>query len=81
MNPIPAAFALDDETINPAIEAAERDAARHGIHGRERTPYILARVAERTEGRSLDANIALLLNNARLAAEIATAMVGEIASR
>ena len=42
-----------------------------GITGKETTPFLLARIAERTEGRSLDTNIELVLNNARVAAEIA----------
>jgi pseudouridine-5'-phosphate glycosidase len=56
----------------PAIEAALADAAREGIAAKAVTPFLLARLFESTQGRSLAANIALVLANARLAAEIAT---------
>jgi pseudouridine-5'-phosphate glycosidase len=47
---------------------------RLGITGKDTTPFLLARIAERTDGRSLAANIELVANNAKLAAEIATAL-------
>jgi len=47
---------------------------RQGITGKDTTPFLLARIAERTGGRSLEANIQLVLNNARVAAEIAVEM-------
>ena len=50
-----------------------------GITGKDTTPYLLAQIAERTEGRSLDANIQLVLNNARVAADIAAALALRVA--
>ena len=70
-NPIPEAFALPAATIDQAIEQALRDAAARGIGGKALTPYLLERVNALTGGESLTANIELVLNNARLAAEIA----------
>ena len=57
--------------IDAAIEAALVDAAVQGITGKAVTPFLLARVNELTGGNSLAANIALILNNARLAAAVA----------
>ncbi len=73
-NPIPAEAEIPRGTLAPLIEAANRDAERHGITGKAVTPYLLQRLFELTEGRSLEANIALVLNNARLAALIAREM-------
>ena len=73
-NPIPAAHALDDHEIDGVIEEAIADMGRRGITGKDTTPFLLAKIAERTGGRSLQANIELVVNNARLAAEIATAL-------
>jgi len=70
-NPVPEAHALPHEVIDTAIEAALRDAAAQGVTGKAVTPFLLARVNELTGGNSLAANIALILNNARLAAAIA----------
>ena len=72
-NPIPEAFAMDPDIINPAIEKAVADAARQGIGGKRLTPYLLARIVEITGGDSLESNIALVMHNARLAAAIAAA--------
>lgn len=72
-NPIPEAFAMDPDIINPAIEKAVADAARQGIGGKRLTPYLLARIVELTGGDSLESNIALVMHNARLAAAIAAA--------
>ncbi|MHC0052885.1 pseudouridine-5'-phosphate glycosidase [Actibacterium sp. D379-3] len=68
-NPIPASAEIPAAEIGPIIEAALRDA--DGIAAKEVTPFLLSRIYELTEGRSLTANIALVLNNARLAAAIA----------
>ncbi len=73
-NPIPPADEIPRERIVPAIEAALVEAASKGIAAKEVTPFLLARIFELTEGRSLDANVALVLNNARLAAAIAIAI-------
>jgi pseudouridine-5'-phosphate glycosidase len=73
-NPIPAAHALDEREIDAVIEAALADMDDLGITGKDTTPFLLAKIAERTDGRSLRANIELVVNNARLAAEIAKAL-------
>lgn len=70
-NPIPASDEIPAETLRPIIDRAQADADRHGITGKAVTPYLLQRIFELTEGRSLSANIALVRNNARLAARIA----------
>ena len=74
-NPIPEAYSMDPARINAAIDQAVADARRLGIHGKETTPYLLARVKDLTGGDSLSANIQLVLNNARLAAHIAKSLV------
>ena len=74
-NPIPEAYSMDPARINAAIDQAVADARRLGIHGKETTPYLLARVKDLTGGDSLAANIQLVLNNARLAAHIAESLV------
>jgi pseudouridine-5'-phosphate glycosidase len=56
------------------IEKAVQEAKKEGIHGKQVTPFLLQRLSELTAGRSLQANLALLLNNARLAAHIAQAL-------
>ncbi len=73
-NPIPAAHALDDREIDTVIEEALAEMNDAGISGKDTTPFLLAKIAERTDGRSLRANIELVVNNARLAAEIARAL-------
>lgn len=73
-NPIPAAHALDEREIDAVIETALADMDDLGITGKDTTPFLLAKIAERTDGRSLRANIELVVNNARLAAEIAKAL-------
>ena len=70
-NPIPAEAEIDRATLAPVIARATQDAKTHAISGKGVTPYLLQRIFELTEGRSLTANIALVRNNARLAAEIA----------
>lgn len=74
VNPIPAEAEIPREVIVPHIEAALADAARAGIGAKDVTPFLLDRLFTLTEGRSLAANIALVLANARLAAAIATAL-------
>lgn len=73
-NPIPEEWSMDPVRINSAINEAVADARRLGIKGKETTPYLLARVQELTGGDSLEANIKLVLNNARLAALTAKAL-------
>lgn len=73
-NPIPEADAMDPAYIAGVIERALSDASAAGISGKATTPYLLGRIFELTEGKSLVSNIALVKNNARAAAEIAVAL-------
>jgi pseudouridine-5'-phosphate glycosidase len=73
-NPIPREFALDRKTMVQINETAIRDALEQGVAGKALTPFLLARVEELTGGKSLVANRELMLNNARLGAEIAIAL-------
>ena len=70
-NPIPEEYAMDKTIIDAAIEKALSEAKEQGIHGKETTPFLLAKVVELTGGDSLESNIKLVLNNAALAAAIA----------
>ena len=70
-NPIPEAFSMDPEIINKAIDEAIAEAKEQGIHGKETTPFLLAKVKDLTGGDSLDSNIHLVYNNAALAAKTA----------
>jgi pseudouridylate synthase len=72
-NPIPSAEAIPASDMAPLIEAASQDARTKKIHGKELTPFLLQRINELSKGKSMQANLALLLNNARLAAQIAKA--------
>ena len=72
-NPIPEEFSMPADVINQAIDQAIAEANRLGIHGKETTPFLLAKVKDLTGGDSLAANIQLVLNNARLAALTAAA--------
>lgn len=62
---------MDEEKINEAIEKALVEAEEKEIHGKETTPFLLSKVLEVTDGKSLESNIALVKNNARLGAEVA----------
>ncbi len=70
-NPIPKKYSLDSKMINSVIDQAIEDAKVDGIKGKETTPYLLSKVKEITKGDSLDANLELVFNNAKLAAQIA----------
>ena len=70
-NPIPEEYSMDKAVIDAAIEQALKEAEEAGIKGKETTPFLLAKVVELTGGDSLDSNIQLVLNNARLAAKTA----------
>lgn len=70
-NPIPEEFAMPKAVIDAAIEQALAECKAQGVHGKETTPFLLARVVELTGGDSLESNIQLVLNNARLAARTA----------
>ncbi len=73
-NPIPEIFSMNKGTMDRAIEKALEQAADSGIKGKAMTPFLLAAIEKITDGQSLKSNIELVLNNARLAAEIAVAM-------
>jgi pseudouridine-5'-phosphate glycosidase len=67
-NPIAEEYSMDPDVINAAIDEALRDASSLGIHGKETTPFLLAKIKDLTGGESLASNIQLVLGNARLAA-------------
>ena len=70
-NPIPEEYSMDKEVIDKAIAEAVEDAKKDGIHGKATTPYLLAKIKDLTGGDSLDSNIQLVFNNARLGAAAA----------
>lgn len=70
-NPVPEKHALDPEDIEKTIHEALEEMNKRRITGKDTTPFLLARIAEQTVGESLETNIKLVLNNAKLAAEIA----------
>lgn len=72
--PAPANDALPDKTMADAVDQALKDAAEHKIQGQEVTPFLLNRVSELTGKSSMKANLGLLLNNARVAAQVAVAL-------
>ncbi|MFA1643117.1 pseudouridine-5'-phosphate glycosidase [Chryseomicrobium palamuruense] len=72
-NPIPDESSLDEKEITAIIEDALQQAEAQGVKGKDVTPFLLGKVKELTEGKSLEANIALVMNNARVGAEIAKA--------
>ena len=71
-NPIPEEYSMDPDRINAAIDQAIAECNGKGIKGKDTTPFLLARIKDITGGDSLDSNIQLVLNNARLAARTAT---------
>jgi pseudouridine-5'-phosphate glycosidase len=73
-NPIPEAFSMDHHVIDQAIEKALFEADEQGIKGQHVTPFLLSKIKEITGGESLESNIELVYNNARLAAKIAIAL-------
>jgi pseudouridine-5'-phosphate glycosidase len=73
-NPIPDEYAMPADVINKAIDEAIAESVKLGIHGKEATPFLLAKVKDLTGGDSLASNIQLVLNNARLAAKTAAAL-------
>lgn len=70
-NPIPAEHSMDADFINNAIQDALKEAEAEGIHGKETTPFLLSKIKDITEGKSLESNIELVYNNARVASDIA----------
>ena len=78
-NPVPESFALPRERADDAIEQALREASARGVTGKALTPFLLSRVNTLTDGDSLASNRELVLNNARLAAEVAVAYAARAA--
>jgi pseudouridine-5'-phosphate glycosidase len=72
-NPVPAMDAIPSSEMNPIIEAASKEAQQKKIHGKKLTPFLLDKISTLTKERSMRSNLSLLLNNARLAAQIAHA--------
>jgi pseudouridine-5'-phosphate glycosidase len=70
-NPPPADLAFSQDELAALVRDATASARREGIEGKRLTPYLLAQIAERTGGRSVELNVALLVSNATVAAEIA----------
>lgn len=76
--PTPEAHAYDKAEIDAVILEALKEMQQQGITGKNTTPFLLARIADQTGGRSLEANIQLVLNNARIAAEIADELAKQV---
>ncbi|XP_048871132.1 uncharacterized protein zgc:136858 isoform X2 [Brienomyrus brachyistius] len=72
--PIPEEHAAQGQEIEDAVQVAMKEASMKGIRGKDVTPFILQRVSELTQGRSLQANMALILNNAKVGSQIACAL-------
>jgi pseudouridine-5'-phosphate glycosidase len=72
-NPVPATYAMDPDEVTSAVARAEERAVHAGVRGRARTPFLLDALADITGGRSLEANLALLVSNAALAGDVASA--------
>ena len=72
--PVPIGDEVPRERIEPVIERASAEAAAAGVRGAELTPWLLARIADLTDGASVRANLALIRNNARTAARLAVAL-------
>lgn len=70
-NPIPKEDELDKDYIDGIVAAAVKEAEENGIGGKDSTPFLLGKIVEKTEGKSLDANIKLVYNNAKVGAQIA----------
>ena len=73
-NPIPEKYSMDPAVINKAIDEAVAECKAKGVHGKETTPFLLAKVKDLTGGDSLDSNIQLVYNNARVASAIACSL-------
>ena len=73
-NPVPASFAMPKDEIDRITEQALLEAHNGGVAGKKVTPFLLSRIKELTEGRSLMTNIALVKHNAQVGAELAVAM-------
>ena len=75
--PPPAKNALPQDEVERFVEAALEEAAKQKISGKAVTPFLLKELSARTSGRSLNANLDLLVNNARFAGEVAVALADE----
>lgn len=73
--PIPVEAGMEPQVVEKAVEVALRTAKERGVRGKALTPFILRQISQLTEGRSLEANVALLRNNAAVAAQIASALL------
>ena len=80
-NPVPETHALDRALMDGVIRDAVAEAQDRGIRGKAVTPFLLARIVEATGGRSLETNVALVLNNGRLAARLAAALAARRTDR
>lgn len=74
-NPCPEEYSLPTSFIEPVIEEALKDCEKQGIKGKDITPYLLKEIVEKTGGKSLETNIALILNNARMGSKISCSLV------
>jgi pseudouridine-5'-phosphate glycosidase len=72
--PVPDGFEVDEAVMEESLSEALTVAASRGVTGRELTPFLLAHMSWRSGGATLSANLALLENNARVAADIAVAL-------
>ena len=77
--PVPQEHAMEPTEIDNLIDTALQDADKANLRGKDITPFLLSKLVERTEGRSLETNVALVLNNAKVGAEIAVAYARETA--
>ena len=77
VNPIPEEYSYPSEEINAVIDEALKEMDEKGIKGKECTPFLLAKVAEKTSGKSLEANIKLVYNNAKVGTQIAKEYYGK----
>jgi pseudouridylate synthase len=77
--PVPDEYEIPAAELNTVLDAALKEAEHENVAGRELTPFLLSRMAQASQGATLTTNIALLENNARLAAEIAVSPLIEIA--
>lgn len=73
-NPVPEEYSMEKNKIDKAIEEALKKADEKGIRGKDVTPFLLSRIKDITGGKSLESNVKLVLNNAKLAAEIAAVL-------
>jgi len=80
-NPVPEQDAIPESELEPYIKQANREAHEQDVRGKELTPFLLNRINELTKGKSMNANLALLLNNARLAAQISKSLHARIYRR